>query len=51
MGLYAALNLITGKAKEKKVNILMYVLAGTVYIEICIFYKKLGTGFLKNQCH
>ena len=46
---YVALNLITGKAKEKKVSILMYVLAVLFIIEYVILIKiKLGTGFSKN---
>ena len=44
---YVALNLITGKAKEKKVSILMYVLA-VLFVLKYVFYKNWGRGFFKK---
>ena len=45
---YVALNLITGKAKEKKVSILMYVLA-VLFVLKYVFLKKIGDGVYSKK--
>lgn len=37
---YVVINLISGKAKEKKISVLMYVLTVLFYPEICVLIKE-----------